>query len=194
MPTRPSLNARGRTKIPAFIGIPRALSRDDMSTLLKPIFGGDLNPNKIRDSHHRIARLAAAGLRPFEIAERVGYSYDRIKRLIPAPAMQELIAKYRARVDAKYETELDEYYSLKSSNMMKAERQIADRLDDEAVTIPTRELIAISADGADRVGYAKRSLVANIHGDFAAELEKAIARSGKIIEVEPTPQGLRRRL
>jgi hypothetical protein len=148
-------------------------------------------PAKLRDAHHRVARLAAAGLRKTEIAQRSGYSYNRVCLLLASPAMQDLVARYRLRVDAAFERSQDEFFNLATANMLKAERQIADRLDDAddgAAALPMRDLVAISRDAADRFGYGKRETRVNLNADFAVELEKAIARSSKVIEVE-APEG-----
>jgi hypothetical protein len=56
-------------------------------------------PQKLRDSHHMIARLRASGLRGYQIAERMGYSSVRVNDLLNSPAMEELVAQYRAKVD-----------------------------------------------------------------------------------------------
>lgn len=189
---------RGRPNKEKLIGPIRPMTKDDMAVVLKPGFRPVVTAGKLRDSHHRVARLAASGLRPQEIVERCGYSYQRVYILLQSPAMIELVAKYRVKVDAAFERSQDEYFSLATANMLKAERQIADRLDaaDEGeIVIPTKDLISVSRDAADRFGYGKKITNFNVNTDFAAELEKAIARSGKVIEVVPDDQGkLRRRV
>ena len=180
------------------IGPIREMTREDMAATMLTCYStvASVTAEKLRDSHHRIARLAAAGLRKFEIVERSGYSYNRVSQLLQAPAMQELIARYRDKVDAAWERSQDEYFALAATNMLKAERQIADRLDkadDENEALPLKDLVAISRDAADRFGYGKKNTTVNLNADFAAELEKAIARSGKVIEVAPQDGKLRRR-
>ena len=179
-----------------FIGPIRDLTRDDLAATFAPAFKLSITADKIRDSHHRIARLAAAGLRKFEIVERTGYSYNRVHALLGSPAMIELVAKYRDRVNAAFERQQDSFLELATQNMLKAERLLADRLeaqdDPDAKAIPVRDLVAISRDAADRFGYGKKSQVTNVNADFAEQLAQAIARSGKVIE--PTPdQPMRRR-
>jgi porphobilinogen deaminase len=144
--------------------------------------------NKIRDGHHRVARLAAAGLRTAEIAEKTGYTTTNIGLLLRNPAMQELIAKYRGKVDAAFERSQDEFFALATRNMMMAERQIAERLEDgEESPLPIKALVSISRDAADRFGYGKRNMTLNVNADFAAELEKALARSNaeRLKTIEP---------
>jgi len=173
----------------------RPLTRDDLLLLREARGGRDSAGNnvakKLRDHHHRIARLVAAGLRNFEIAERTGMSISRISMYRKDPAFNELVDKYRPKVDAAYEREQDEYYNLATANMRKAETMIAEKLEqaeEDGEFLPTRELIAISRDAADRFGYGKRNMNLNVNVDFAAQLEKTIARSKTItIESGPSP-------
>ena len=165
----------------------RPLTRDDLATLRAPRFKIN-TPVKLRDSHHRIARLVAIGLRTQDIQAKTGYSHGRLSHLINSPAFEELVAKYRGQVDAAFVQGVDDYYDMATQNMLKAERQIADRLDEAdelGETLPVRELVAISRDAADRFGYGKKQTNTNINVDFAAAMEKAIARSGKTIEATP---------
>lgn len=143
---------------------------------------------KLRDSHHNIARLLAMGIRDFEVAQRSGYSMQRVYTLKMDPAFKELLEHYRAEARAKFEESADDYLALAATNMIKAERMIADKLDDadaEGKTLPTRELVAISRDAADRLGYGKKQTTVNVNVDFAAQLDRAIARSGKVIDITP---------
>ncbi len=168
----------------------RPLTREDLGLILEKRVGEDGRPiqgaaKRFRDSHHRVARLFASGLRPTEIVERSGYSYQRIHTLSTDPAFQELVAKYREKVDAEFVKNADAFYEVATSNMLKAEVQIADKLEqaeEDGVALPTRDLIAISRDAADRFGYGKRQTNLNVNADFASLLEKAIQRSGKTIE------------
>jgi hypothetical protein len=182
-----------RTKM---IGPIREMTREDMAATLKPCYKPVVTAGRLRDSHHRVARLAAAGLRKFEIVERTGYSMTRICQLLAAPAMIDLIAKYRDKVDAAFERPQDEFFNLASTNMIRAERMIADKLEkaeEEGTEIPVKDLVLVARDAADRFGYGKKQTNVNVNADFAAELEKAIARSGKVIEVAPQDGKLRRR-
>lgn len=173
---------------PLFCGEPRPLTREDLALLVQGNRTSDAFPKKLRDSHHRIARLAAAGLRPFEIAQRSGYGRARVTALLSNPAMEELVARYREKVDEAFATNQDEYYELATSNMLAAERHIADQIaeaDEAGELLPIRTALAISRDAADRFGYGKRQTNVNVNVDFAAQLERAIQRSGKTIEASP---------
>lgn len=175
---------KGAIPQPIPIGQPTALVAADLERLKQPRFVAS-TPQKLRDSHHMIARLAAAGLRPFEIEQKTTYSRVRIIQLLASPAMEELVAQYRKKVDDTFVESVDKYVELATGNMLAAERHIADRiaeLDEQGELLEVRTALAISRDAADRFGYGKKSQVTNLNVDFAAQLERAIARSGKQIE------------
>lgn len=172
----------------------RALTRDDLMVLRQD---GDNQtnrvgvgiPERLRDPHHRLARLVAAGLRPDEIVARSGYSYSRYSTIKNAPAFKELVDKYRGKVNEAFEREQDTFMQLATQNMVVAERMIAEKLEehDENGTLPpVRELIAISRDAADRFGYGKRQTNLNVNADFASMLEAARGRSAKAKTIEAT--------
>lgn len=158
---------------------PRELRREDLARLQ-----GDRGvlgiPQKLRESHHRVARLAATGMMNKEIAERTGYSTARIATLINSPAMKELIATYRQKIDEAFFASQDEYYELATANMLAAERHIRDHIDqadENDELIPLNMALKISRDAADRFGYGKHQTNTNLNVDFAKMLENAIARS-----------------
>lgn len=172
----------------------KSLTKDDLAILEQrrdtPVV------QKFRDSHHMVARLLATGLRHDLVAEQVGYSRSRVSVLAADPAFKDLIASYRAMVNEDFSKANHDFVALATSNMMKAERMLADKLDaaDEMdETLSTRELVAIVGDRADRVGFGKKQTNLNINVDFAAKLEAAIARSGKVLELKPGvgPMGAR---
>lgn len=168
----------------------RPMTREDIGLILEKRVGEDGRPlsgavTRFRDPHHRVARLFASGLRLGEVAERCGYSYNRIHTLHQDPAFQDLIAKYRDKVDSAFIQNADDFFEQATANMRKAEAQLAEKLEraeEDGELLPTRDLIAISGDRMDRFGYGKKQTNLNVNADFASLLEKAIARSGKIIE------------
>lgn len=169
---------------PIPIGQPMPLTVDDLARLHE----GNRSTSsiqKLRASHHKIARLAAYGFNNKAIAAHTGYTRERVGQLLGSPAMKELVAVYSEKVIEQEKEDLDAYLALKTSNMVAAERHIADHiaeLDEAGELLPVKTALAISADGADRTGYGKRQTNMNVNVDFAAMLEKAIKRSGKQIE------------
>lgn len=180
---------KGAVPSPIPIGQPEPLVAADLERLKEKRYVPS-TPQRLRDSHHMIARLAATGLRHHEIAERTGYSRVRVNDLLASPAMDELVAKYRLKVDESFIESADAYFELATSNMVAAERHIADAIadaDEAGELIPIRTALAISRDAADRFGYGKKTQNLNINVDFAAQLERAIARSGKTIDASSMP-------
>lgn len=163
----------------------RPLTRDDLAVLNKP---HTYKPNRVtefRDSHHLVARLVASGLRNDEILERSGFSYQSLYRFNQDPAFQELVAQYRKVELDKYDHSRDEYASLIFRNQIKAERKLADRLDDEDEDrVSTRDLITIARDAADRTGYGKRNTQVNVNVGMASALERASAMSSRALTID----------
>ena len=177
------------------IGEPRALVAADLERLRQPRHVPS-TPQKLRESHHMIARFAALGLDNHEVGARTGYSRERVGVLLDSPAMKELVAKYRAKIDETYVKQVDTFFELATGNMLAAERHIADtiaELDEKDELLPVRTALAISRDAADRFGFGKHTTATNINVDFAAKLEAAIERSGKtrvinsVADHQPTP-------
>lgn len=141
---------------------------------------------RLRDSHHHIAKMFASGMDAVQVAQRVGRTPASIRTIRKSPAFEQLLAEYRAIATEAWADSVDTYFDLASSNMVRAELQIADRLgeaEEAGETLPVRDLLAISRDAADRFGYGKRSTQVNVNADFAALLEKAIRRSGKSLDL-----------
>lgn len=179
---------RGVIESKLTFGQPRVLTRDDLAVLRekRPPSGKPI-AQRLRDPHHRLARLLAMGHKTQAAAELAGYSYGRVMTLNLDPGFKELVAQYRNLVNEEFKSAADEFYSTAVSNMSKAERQIAehfDRSDEEGELLPLKDLVAIASDGKDRFGYEKKKSQTNlnINADFAGMLEKAIARSGVQIE------------
>lgn len=176
---------RGRPKGRPTIDGVRELSVEEVSVSER---GRAPSVKRFRDSHHMVARLFASGLRPGEVAERTGYSLNRISTLYADPAFQDLIANYRESVDFGWRESVDEYFDTVSANRTIAARLIRDKLEDaKPEDVSFRELVTIHADAADRTGYPKRSVAVNVNLDFAAKLDQAIKRSGAVQQALPAP-------
>ena len=162
----------------------RELRKEDLARLAERRRGQVVK--RLRDSHHHIAKMFASGLDIAQVSERTGKSYHSVRTLRKSPAFEQLLAEYRAIATEAWADSVDTYFDLASSNMVRAELQIADRLgeaEEAGETLPVRDLLAISRDAADRFGYGKRSTQVNVNADFAALLEKAIRRSGKSLDL-----------
>lgn len=164
----------------------RDLTKDDLPVLHEP--RARVNAAKrFRDPHHKLAKLLAWGLRIRDAAAKSGYSVTRASQLNEDPAFRELVSRYAADITDRWDENVEDFVEMATGNMIKAERQITERLeaaDEEGELLPVRDLIAISRDAADRLGFGKKQTNVNVNVDFAAQLEKAIKRSGKTIAGE----------
>lgn len=171
---------RGKLPLPRPEVEASPITRDDLQRLLLPRDSSAANPKRIKEAHHTVARLLALGFEYARVAELTGYSGTRIATLASAPAMAELIAQYRADINNSFMDTLDVYHDLMVSNKLKAERMIADRLEEaqeDGDVLPFRDLLAISRDAADRTGHPKGRVNINTNADFASLLEQRIARA-----------------
>lgn len=179
------------TLIKGYIAKPRPILgiRDLVRADMEELKGERRTPavDRFKDPHHRIARMFASGMRTRDVHAASGYSYMRITSLYADPAFQELIAHYRNLVDEAWVETQEDFYTLATSNMVRAEKHVAQRLDEAeeaGEAIPIKDALAISRDAADRFGYGKKSQVTNVNIDFASQLERAIKRSGKTIDAQ----------
>lgn len=175
---------RGKEATPRYITEVRELTPTDLERLVEPRHPshGSLGVKQARNSHHRVAMLAAMGLNNTQIAERTGRQPASIGYLLKAPAMVSLVEGYRREVTNRALDSVDEYFSLATSNMLAAERHLSDRiaeLDEADELLSVKDALAISRDAADRFGYGKNKTQVNVNADFASLLEAAIRRSGK---------------
>lgn len=177
---------RGRLATHPVVKSVRPLTREDLVLLKEPRVKNAVG--KLRDPHHRLARLIAAGVRIQDLPIRSGYSTQSISRFRADPAFQELVASYREKVLEAYAAGVEDYAEMVVGNAMKAERMLAEKLedaDDDGVSLPVRDLIAISRDAADRFGYGKRNTTVNVNVDFAANLERARRAQARVVEARP---------
>lgn len=170
----------------------RPLTREDLGILMDArgpaaTRAGSGHIARLRDPHHRLARLVAAGLRNDEICARGGYSMSRLVTIMKDPSFKELVAGYREKVDAAFIAEQESFVELASANMITAERMLMEKLEihDEEGTLPSiRELMSIRSDSADRLGYGKKNTNLNVNVDFAAKMEAAIQRTRTVRTIE----------
>ena len=150
--------------------------------------------SRLRDSHHMLARMIVAGWSDRRISETSGYSRNRISILRSSPAFQELLAQKRQIVDEAFAAGIDTFVELHTQAGLMAIRQVVDQLEDadeEGVALPLGRLMPVVESFADRFGYGRRATQVNLNVDFAAQLDRAIKRSGlaRPVLVEPLGPG-----
>ncbi len=170
----------------------RPLTRDDLLCLR------DKRPAQnvvktFRDWHHRIARMVAAGLRPHEVCANAGISRTRYNQYNDDPSFQQLVAEYRLKVDQGFVAGTEELFATVSANTLNAELLIKETLEEamhgDAERPSLKNLLAISRDGADRIGLPKQKVTqnTNVNLDFASMLEAAARRSGRSNVIDAVP-------
>lgn len=165
------------------------VTRADLSHLQAPRPQGLVK--SLRDSHHRVAQAVAAGMSNGQVAETCGLSINRVSQLRGDPSFIELVAHYRSMLTEDWRETADPVSEYMRSNALKAEQLISDRLDkamEEDETIPLSQLVQVTSDRYDRLGYSKVTKSVNLNVDFAANLEAARRRSApalKTIEAPP---------
>lgn len=178
---------RGRLPKTLHIGEIRELSPEDLLRLRDkrsvPVV------QRLRDPHHRVARLLAFGLRPAEVAAECGYSLARIYTLQADPSVQDLVAKYRGDVNSSHRNALDEYHAEVNSLNRKSLRCLHehfDEADEKGELVAFEKALKTFVDTSDRVGISKKTVQTNVNIDFAAKLEKArVVRDAQMKVVNP---------
>ena len=186
--TQPTLHRGKLARTPKVLSV-RPLTREDMLALKAPRPPQN-RPKAMREAHHRLARMVAAGFRIEEILRLTGYSYNRLLQLRKDPAFEELVTQYRGKVDEAWLRGIDEFQETETSNMLRMARQVEAHLDqseEEGELIPLKTLFMGIGDRADRFGYGKKSIQQNQNLDFAAMMEQIARASGKsnVIDAKP---------
>src|SRR6266436_6507455 len=190
--TQPTLHRGKLARTPKVLSV-RPLTREDMLALQGPRPPQN-RPRVMRETHHRLARMVAAGFRTEEILRLTGYSYTRLHTLKHDPAFMELVTQYQGKVDEAYVRGVDEFWETSTSNMLRAERKIEDRLDEDDVgleKISLKDLMALTSDRADRFGYSKKIVNRNENLDFAKMMEQVARASGRSNVIDAKQQFVR---
>jgi hypothetical protein len=144
---------------------------------------------RFRETHHAVARMFATGATISKASRDTGYTRRRLHILLQDPSFQELIAEYAKTLGDKIEEAQDQFAEMAISNLIRAEAQLQEVLDqaeEEGEPRPVRELLAIVKDRADRFGYSSKRVVQH-DISFAARLDSAIERSSKAKVIEHQP-------
>jgi hypothetical protein len=188
---KPELHRGLIAKPPKILSV-RVLTREDMA-LLKTNERVKPRVKAFRETHHRLARLIAAGLRTEEISHITGYSPQRITTLRSGPAFQNLIEEYRPQATANDFRRANEMSETLMSNAMRMERMVEDHLDeadDNGELLPLKTLFAGISDRLDRLGYARKTVSTNITIDYARKMEELMAARGQGSVIDSSPARL----
>lgn len=171
-----------RRKNPLTFSTLREVTEEDIVLISEVPAGHEHKPlQKIRDSHHLVARLLAEGFQPVEVSRISGYSPSRISFLKNDPSFKELLAFYRSRVDDQFTDTIQRLKTLGED----AIGEIMSRLDENPESLSTMLLVDIVKATMDRSGFGPQSkslnLNANVHlneDDIAKIKAEARSQSG----------------
>lgn len=125
----------------------RELEEDDLATRGPAPLAGI---QKIRDSHHQLARLLAEGRKPVEVAELTGFSQSRISILQRDPAFKELLEFYRGTVAEVF---VDVQKRI-STLALDALQELHERLHEAPESFGNTQLLELVTRALDRSGHA----------------------------------------
>lgn len=150
---------------------------------------GSVSPRvqQFRDSHHRIARAYASGMRDQEVGFHTGYSQSRLSILKSDPAFQDLIERYRevGTEQALALADLMLANSIKAQTLINESLEAAQEAGQPLAVAELRPLIDLSADLADRTGYPKHNVNTSVNltlGDRLESARKRLAAGPQLIE------------
>lgn len=144
--------------------------------------------NKLRTTHHEMARLLALGLKDVDISRIMGYSQSRISILKNDPLFKELMEHYSAMRD----NIVVDVGSRLSSLSVTALELIQERLIDEPEGLTMKDLQGIAELSLDRSGYGKQQVNVNVNTSAAtlAEIKAKIEREhrGRVLPRGQAPE------
>lgn len=112
---------------------------------------------KLREKHHSVARMIAAGLQQRMVSQICGYNESYLSVLLNNPSMQELVELYRIQNGAAGQIIVEK---LKTVGMKAVER-LEEKIDEGKMS--ANDLIAAAKLGLDRAEHGPTSRTHNIH-------------------------------
>ena len=183
------IRGRGRAAQPADVEIVRALNAADIAMLETERGIKAPSLQKIRDSHHTLARILAQGARPGEASIITGYSPSRISILQADPAFQELLEFYRSHEDIPTGSVTEKMALVRMDALHAVHEGI---LDGEIRGLDALDVVKAMSD---RTGFgpATKSTV-DVTVSMAEGIARGRERAAKVIEhaplAQPSPVGL----
>lgn len=149
------------------VGAVRDLRPDDDSPAARP-----RQLTRLRDSHHQVARLIAAGLQTQEVSRITGYSISRLSWLQQQdPAFKELVEFYR-------QDRREEQMTIESRLLgvaLDAVQTFHERMLDDPDSLAPATVLEAAKVLLDRAGYAPvtKSVNKNLNLNIGARLDAA---------------------
>lgn len=139
----------GKSAAPLHASIVRELELSDIIVGTQTTLGKKAPTlQRLRDTHHYIAKLLAQGLPAVEVSAISGMSQSRISVLQNDPAFVELLEFYRERAQESFVDVVDRLKILATE----ATAELHHRIIEQANDLSVNELIRIAEMGHDRSG------------------------------------------
>lgn len=169
-------------KAPVMVEVVRPLNAADKALLNQQptAVRNGTQLRRIRDSHHKLAKLIADGLAPAEVSMITGYSPNRIYVLSNDPTFRELVSFYR---DNKVE-EYKDFHTRMAAFGTDALQELHQRLDEAPEAMDSDFLMSVVKTMADRTGHApvSKSVNVNVNANLADRLTRARQRADAVEE------------
>jgi hypothetical protein len=170
----------------------RDLTAEDIDILRNvPVGAAKSSVQRLRYSHHLLARLVASGKKPAEIASITGHAITTIYRLqTQDPAFRELVAHYAAEAQAQF---LDATGRLAVVGATAVE-VLQERLEDSPEDFKNRELLEVAAMAFDRSVAPSKGAARGQQGTSGGGVTVNVsfvspqADEAPLIDVTATPQ------
>ena len=140
---------------------------------------------RLRESHHKVARLLADGLEPAEVAMTSGYSLSRVYVLSNDPSFRELVSFYRDNKNKEY----SDFHSRLAMLATDATQELHARLDEEPEKMSNEFLADLVKTLADRTGHApiSKTVSTNVNINLADRLargrQRAAEFTGQVVDL-----------
>ena len=159
---------RGNRKVKVDIEYVRDVTLDDLTLLAQPAVAKGPVIQRLRNSHHRIARMLAEGDKTIiAVSEASGYSPSRISALQSDPSFKELVEYYRGKIEEQY---LDVHGQLADLGMDMFD-EIRHRLDQDPEQFTITQLLTIGEKLLNKtVAPDKTKLQPNSGNDGPAQI------------------------
>ncbi len=147
----------------------RELTKEDVGQDARVVY--DLA--EVRRSHQAIARYVALGLRPFQIANLVGYSAGTIYQLQTSPMFQALVDEYSIEIDSGAVNMREVMLSIAADGLDKLGQRInASDADSEFIRRTTMDLLSRTGFG-ETVKTENKSIHAVLTAEDIAKIKQA---------------------
>lgn len=175
----------GRSAVSVDVEVVREITEDDLMLLEEPRPKSTAPVVKqLRERHHALARLLAAGIPHWEAAAITGYEPSRVSILRRDPAFQNLISFYTEKKDAAF---ADVHANLNGLTV-DALSVIRERLEENPDDFSNHELRELVKVGADRSGHGPTNTNIQVNVGLAQRLEAARKRVIEARAIDITPE------